>query len=100
MEVQQLTLQILAIHNEVISRNVVIGEVMVPLSSLDLSCEEAHLWRDIKPYHFQNVSIASVISSSALTIFWLLHLLQKHILLKEHRTYVDRSSQMQMHYGS
>lgn len=57
MEVQQLTLQILAIHNEVISRNVVIGEVMVPLSSLDLSCDETQIWRDIKPYHFQNVSI-------------------------------------------
>ncbi|XP_031549109.1 synaptotagmin-7-like [Actinia tenebrosa] len=55
MEVQQLTLQILAIHNEVISRNVVIGEVMVPLYNLDLSCDETQIWRDIKPYHFQNV---------------------------------------------
>ena len=56
MEVQQLSLQILVIHNEVISRNVVIGEVMVPLAGLDLSAGEAQLWKDIKPYHFQNVS--------------------------------------------
>lgn len=55
MEVQQLSLQILVIHNEIISRNVVIGEVMVPLASLDLAGGEAQIWRDIKPYHFQNV---------------------------------------------
>ncbi|KAK3753626.1 hypothetical protein QZH41_014734, partial [Actinostola sp. cb2023] len=55
MEVQQLSLQILIIHNEIISRNVVIGEVMVALPNLDLAGGETQLWRDIRPYHFQNV---------------------------------------------
>ncbi|EDO41231.1 predicted protein [Nematostella vectensis] len=55
MEVQQLALQILVIHNEVISRNVVIGEVMVALSGLELTGDEISIWRDLRPYHFQNI---------------------------------------------
>ena len=56
MEVQQLTLQFLIIHNEAVSRNVVIGEVMLSgLGQFDLTGDEVIIWKDIKPYHFQNV---------------------------------------------
>ena len=56
MEVQQLMLQFLVIHNEAVSRNVVIGEAMLSaLGQFDLTGDEVVIWKDIKPYQFQNV---------------------------------------------
>lgn len=39
------------------SRNVVIGEVMMTLGGLDLTGGEVNVWREIRPHQFQNVRL-------------------------------------------
>lgn len=38
------------------SRNVVIGEVMMTLGGMDLTGGEVNVWRELRPHQFQNVS--------------------------------------------
>ena len=41
------------------SRNVVIGEVMMNLGGMDLTGGEVSVWREIRPHQFQNVSLVA-----------------------------------------
>lgn len=54
-EIRQLALQFLVIHHQPVSRNVVIGEVMLTLGGMDLTGEEVNLWKELKPHQFQNI---------------------------------------------
>ena len=42
------------------SRNVVIGEVMMALGGMDLTGGEVNVWRELRPHQFQNVSLKSL----------------------------------------
>lgn len=54
-EIRQLALHFLIIHHQPVSRNVVIGEVMLTLGGMDLTGEEVNVWRELRPHQFQNV---------------------------------------------
>lgn len=54
-EIRQLALHFLVIHHQPVSRNVVIGEVMMTLGGLDLTGGEVNVWREIRPHQFQNI---------------------------------------------
>ena len=54
-EVRQLALHFLVIHHQPVSRNVVIGEVMLTLGGMDLTGDEVNVWRELRPHQFQNV---------------------------------------------
>ena len=62
MEVRQLALQFLIIHHELVSRNVVIGEVMLSLGHVELTGQEVTMWKSLQPYNFQNVRVFFVLS--------------------------------------
>jgi len=54
-EIRQLALHFLIIHHQPVSRNVVIGEVMLTLGGMDLTGEEVNVWRELRPHQFQNI---------------------------------------------
>lgn len=54
-EVRQLALHFLVIHHQPVSRNVVIGEVMLTLGGMDLTGDEVNVWRELRPHQFQNI---------------------------------------------
>lgn len=69
MEVRQLTLQFLIIHHELVSRNVVIGEVMLSLGHVELTGQEVNMWKSLQPYNFQNVRFFFCVLSPFLYAF-------------------------------
>ncbi|KAL9953052.1 hypothetical protein ACROYT_G040404 [Oculina patagonica] len=54
-EIRQLALHFLIIHHQPVSRNVVIGEVMMALGGMDLTGGEVNVWRELRPHQFQNI---------------------------------------------
>ena len=50
MEILQLTVQFLVIHYEPIQRNIVIGELLLPLVNYEFVDEELTICQNIKPY--------------------------------------------------
>lgn len=54
-DIRQLALQFLVIHHQPVSRNVVIGEVILTLGTMDLSGDEVNVWKELRPHHFQNI---------------------------------------------
>lgn len=56
MEILQLTIHFLVIHHEPIQRNVVLGELMVPLVNYEFVDEEVTISQNLKVYKPQPVS--------------------------------------------
>lgn len=56
MEILQLTIQFLVIHYETIQRNVIVGEVMLPLVNYEFVDEEIAISQNLKAYKPQPVS--------------------------------------------
>ena len=50
MEILQLTIQFLVIHHEPVQRNVVIGELSLPLVNHEFVDEEITICENLKPY--------------------------------------------------
>ena len=56
MEILQLTIQFLVIHYETIQRNIIVGEVMLPLVNYEFVDEEIAISQNLKAYKPQPVS--------------------------------------------
>lgn len=61
METLQLTIQFLVIHHEPIQKNVIIGELLLPLVKYEFVDEELNLCHRLKEYKAKPVSQLSII---------------------------------------